>query len=220
METKISQVRSIAVQYGKCLELVSMDPHFHNMSVGLFLKDRTLSVWSYFSQKGVEERLQVIRDKMVEWGEVLPTEIGNQAAYRDGEVIERPLKFMFVKSVEISPSAKVPQGPIQAQDNKSKLVFQVSGQEEDGKWIYTVSASGDAERPERRIRAVTGGYMRYGGCTRISPCAFAFPDGKRHDGFARILITYAKNVSSAENALQAQELQGQMTTQTLGFSQT
>ncbi len=32
-------VAQVIDEYGKCLELVPMDPHFHGISVGLYLKD-------------------------------------------------------------------------------------------------------------------------------------------------------------------------------------
>ena len=40
----VSQVRK---EFGKCLELVSMDPNFHEISVGLFVKKNILTVWSF-----------------------------------------------------------------------------------------------------------------------------------------------------------------------------
>ena len=62
--------------------------------------------------------------------------------------------------------------------------------------------------------------MKYAGCERISPEEFMFPDGKRYDKFARLILPVARNVSATENMLSQNEMQGQMTTQTLGFSQT
>ena len=47
-----------------------------------------------------------------------------------------------------------------------------------------------------------------------------FSDGKRYDKFARLILPVARNVSATENMLSQNEMQGQMTTQTLGFSQT
>ena len=30
---------------GHCIELVSIDPHFHDVSIGLFIKDGLMTVW-------------------------------------------------------------------------------------------------------------------------------------------------------------------------------
>ena len=40
-------VAKIIEEYGQCLELVPMDPHFHGISVGLYLKDGVCALWSY-----------------------------------------------------------------------------------------------------------------------------------------------------------------------------
>ena len=45
---RVSEVRK---NYGKCLELVSMDPNFNNISVGLFIKKDILTVWSYSKKR-------------------------------------------------------------------------------------------------------------------------------------------------------------------------
>ena len=49
-------VKETIKRLGGCIELISMDPHFKNISVGLFLKDRTLTVWSYSTIPGVDTR--------------------------------------------------------------------------------------------------------------------------------------------------------------------
>ena len=41
------RVSEVKKNFGKCLELVSMDPNFHEISVGLFIKKDILTVWSY-----------------------------------------------------------------------------------------------------------------------------------------------------------------------------
>lgn len=212
-------VREVIDRYGHCIDLVSMDPHFHDISVGLFLKNRRFTVWTYSNYPGVEERLEQIRDRMVAWGEMVPAESPIQADYRVGELMEKPLRFMFMDAVEKDPSIPPPTDErIAGRDTKTLLTFVLTGAQEGGNYVYTVSAEGEAPRAEMRIRAVVGGYMRYASAQRIQPDKFMFPDGERHDGFARLLLSYARNVSGVENMLAADELQGQMTTQTLGFS--
>ena len=196
-----------------------MDRYFKDISVGLFLKGRRFTIWSYSTIPGVEKRLEEIRDRLVAWGEAKPVPgSSNQADYAVGELLERPLRFMFDEVVEKNPAEPVPSGRIEARDTKTLLTFVVTGEKAGDKYVYTVSAEGEAERAEMRVRAVVGGYMRYGNCERLAPNQFAFPDGKRHDGFARLLLGYARNVSGVENMLASSELHGQMTTQTLGFS--
>ncbi len=218
--TQKPSVRETIKRLGGCIELISMDPHFNEISVGLFLKDRTLTVWSYSGIAGVQDRLEKIRDRMVALGDLeAVTDTPNQATVPNGDILIQPMKFMFREAVEKDPE-QLPSGPIEAADNKSTLTFVVEGEQKDDAYVYTVSARGEAERASMRIRATVGGFMRYGQCERVSPESFRFPDGQRHDGFVRLLLPYARNVSAVERMLEAEDMEGQMTTQTLGFSST
>ena len=91
-------VSDVTKKFGKCLELVSMDPNFHNISVGLFLKNDILTIWSYSKKDGVAKRLNVIRDKMVEFGGLDTVDDDFKLSIPKGSLIPRPLKFLFVKS--------------------------------------------------------------------------------------------------------------------------
>jgi hypothetical protein len=61
--------------------------------------------------------------------------------------------------------------------------------------------------------------MKYGECIRNDSDSFYFPDKKDHEEYVRVLLPYARNVSAVEQMLEASDQAGQMTTQSLGFSQ-
>ena len=126
---------------------------------------------------------------------------------------------MFTQAVEKDPGFKFDTGPITASDNKTKLSFIIQGQKQNDNYAYFVSTKGEHERPFIRIRAVIGGFVKYGECIKLSDESFCFKDKKQHDEYVRILLPYARNVSAVENMINASEQAGQMNTQTLGFSQ-
>jgi len=205
---------------GHCIELVSIDPHFHDISVGLFNKDGILTISSYSTIDGIEQRIEQIRDRCTVLGDVEAVEgTTDQLRLISDLYLDRALRFMFIAAVEKNPDLEMPSGPITAPDTKTKLTFLVEGAEEDGQFVYRVSAQGDADRPEMRVRSVVGGFMRYSGCVRVDKNKFAFPDGKKYDNFARLILPLARNVSAVEAQLEQSELEGQMNTQTLGFAQ-
>jgi hypothetical protein len=213
-------VRETIKRLGHCIELISMDPRFHDITVGLFLKDRLLTIWSYSPVPGTNERIRTIRDRLVALGDLEAVEGStSEARVPAGDILLQPLKFAFREAVEKDPG-ELPSGPIEVSDNKSNLTFSVTGEDESGVYVYTVIADGDSPRADARIKAAIGGFMRYGECERVTPHTFRFPDGQRHDGFVRLLLPYARNVSAVERMLAEEEAEGQMTTQTLGFSQT
>ena len=207
-------------ELGHCIELVSIDPHFHEVTVGLFIKNGLMTIWSFSNRDGIAARIEQIRDRCVMLGDVVAVEgTTNQLRLISDLYLDRALRFMFTVAVEKDPSQEVPAGRISVADTKTKLTLVVEGAEEDGKYVYTVSTEGEAERAESRVRATVGGFIRYSDCERVDTNKFAFPDGKRYDDFARLILPLARNVSAVESQLAATELEGQMTTQTLGFSQ-
>ena len=205
---------------GRCIELVSIDPHFHDVTIGLFLKGGVMTVWSFSDRAGIAERIEQIRDRCTRLGDVVAVDgTTDQLKLISDLELDRALKFMFTAAVEKDPARELPTGRITAPDTKTKLIFVVEGAEEDGKYVYTISTEGQSDRAEMRVRATVGGFIRYSDCERIAKNKFAFPDGRRYDEFARLILPLARNVSAVESQLAASELEGQMTTQTLGFSQ-
>ncbi len=218
---KRPNVKQTLRRLGRCLELVSMDPHFNDVTVGLYYQGNLVTVWSFSAIHGIEKRIEQIRDRLVALGGLKPVEgTHDQAVFPSETIFERPLRFLFTHAVEKDPRTEPPSGPISAPDTKTRLTFSVAGKQTDEGFVYTVTAQGEAPRPQARIRAVVGGYVRYGECKRVSPDSFVLPDKARHDQMARVLLPYARNVSAVEGMLAASDLAGQMTTQTLGFSQT
>ncbi|MDG0865895.1 hypothetical protein [Candidatus Lucifugimonas marina] len=205
---------------GNCIELVSIDPHFHDVSVGLFIKDGVMTISTYSTIDGVEARIEQIRDRCVKLGDVEAVEgATDQLRLVSDLYLDRALRFMFIAAVEKDPAQELPSGRITAPDTKTKLTLVVEGAEEDGQYVYTVSTEGEAERAVMRVRATVGGFIRYSGCVRVDKNKFSFPDGKQYDNFARLILPLARNVSAVEAQLEADEMAGQMNTQTLGFAQ-
>ena len=207
-------------ELGHCIELVSIDPHFHDVTIGLFIKDGLMTIWSFSNREGIAGRIEEVRDRCTRLGDVIAVEgTTDQLKLTSDLYLDRALKFMFTFAVEKDPARELPTGRITAPDTKTKLTFVINGAEENGKYVYTISAEGRSDRAEMRVRATVGGFVRYSDCERVDKNKFAFPDGKRYDSFARLILPLARNVSAVESQLAASELEGQMTTQTLGFSQ-
>jgi hypothetical protein len=211
--------RNVA-RLGNCIELVSLDPHFHDVSIGLFIKDGIMTISSYSTFDGIDARIEQIRDRCAHLGDVVVVkDTTDQLQLISDLYLDRALRFMFIAAVEKDPLSEFPTGRITAPDTKTKLTFVVEGAEEDGKYVYTVSTEGEAERAEMRVRAAVGGFMRYSDCLRVEKNKFSFPDGKKYDKFARLILPLARNVSAVEAQLEQDEMAGQMNTQTLGFAQ-
>ena len=206
-------------RYGWCMELVPMDPNFHDITVGLYVKDGTYTVWTFSRKPGVEGRLEKIRDQLVALGGLEPVEgTHNQARLPCGQVHERPIRFLLKQAVEKAPDLTHPDGPIEVKDLRSALIVRAEGREADGRWVYSIASDGEAKNKTARLRAVAAGLTRYGEMEKVGDNDASFPCGYRHDELTRITMPYARNVSKVEDMLAGEALRGQMTTGTLGFT--
>lgn len=217
--TERVRVSDVIERYGKCLELVPMDPNFHEITVGLYVKDGTCTVWTFSHKPGVEERIRKIRDQIVALGALEPVqETDNQVRFPCGYLHERPARFLVTQAVGKSPEYSLPYGEMSIKDTKSKLMLSVAGGEQDGRWVYQVSGEGEAPNTPMRLRLVVAGFVRYGEMEKVSDTEVAFPCGQRHDELLRVLLPYSRNVSGVESMMEAEALRSQMTTGTLGFT--
>ena len=220
MGTRLRAV-DVIEKYGNCLELVSMDPNFENISVGLYMKDGVCTIWTFSSKVGGSTRIEQIRDQLVALGGMEAVEgTTNQVRFACGELHERAIKFLMSQAVGKAPDYAPPQGDMSVKDSRSPLTIKVSGTAQDDAYVYSVSAEGDAPNPAVRLRMVVAGFLRYGEMEKAGDVEVAFPCGERHDALMRLLMPYSRNISSVEGMMAAEALRGQMTTGTLGFSQT
>lgn len=215
------RVREVIAKYGKCMELIPMDPNFHDITVGLYVKDGICTVWTYSQRQGVEERVEQIRDQLVELGGMAPIEgTTDQAMFPDGEMYDRPMRFLLRQAVEKPYGTRHPDGRIQIKDLRSPLQIVVTPERRESGWVYCITAEGEYKNPRVRVRAVTQGFVRYGEMEKVGDDAVAFHHGGRRDGMVRIVLPYARNITGTADTLEAEALRGQMTTGTLGFAQT
>ena len=212
--------------YGQCLELVPLDRRFHDISVGLYVKDDICTIWTFSHKEGVEERIREIRDQMIALGGMEAIEgANNQVRFPCGQLHQRTLRFVMSQAVGKAPDYAPPQGALAIQDSKSALTIhaelsrELTG-ERGGRAVYNVSLEGEARNAAMRLRMVLAGFTRYGEMEQVGESGVAFACGMPHDALMRVLMPYSRNISSVETMMAAEAMRGQMTTGTLGFSQT
>ena len=210
-------VNEVIEEYGKCLELIPIDPHFKNISVSLYEKNNVATVWTFSRKNGVSKRIEQIRDQLAKLGDLEPIETtNNQLRSSCGIMHTRPLKFLMMQAVEKSPDYSHPEGLIK--DLRSDLLLGFSTVEMDGSTGYQINAKGEAPNLNGRLRAITSGFVRYGEMIRRDNFTVSFSCGAKHNPLMQLLLPYARNVTGTQDMLEADSLRGQMTTGTLGFS--
>ena len=217
-EAKAQHIRAVDVieRYGHCLELVTMDPHFHEITVGLYVKHDVATVWTFSRKRGVEDRVEQICGQLVRLGGMEPVAgTRNQVRLTCGQIHEQPFRFLIRQAVEKPPDHAPAEGRVK--DLRSGLMLGFEVAEEDGRWIYRITAEGEARNRAMRLRAATNGLVRYGQMEKNGDGA-SFGCGYKHDALVAIVLPYARNVTGTQDMLEADAMRGQMTTGTLGFS--
>ena len=210
-------------RYGQCLELVPLDRRFHDISVGLYVKDGICTIWTFSCREGVEGRIREIRDQLIALGGMEAVEgTNNQVRFPCGQLHQRTLRFVMSQAVGKAPDYAPPQGELWIQDSKSAMTIhaELSMGDDEERAVYSVSLEGEARNAAMRLRMVLAGFTRYGEMEQVGESGVAFACGMPHDALMRVLLPYSRNISSVETMMAAEALRGQMTTGTLGFSQT
>ena len=213
--------KDVIEKYGRCLELIPTDKRFNEISVGLYVKNSVFTIWSFSTKPGLEKRIGEIRDLLVSLGGMSPISgTYNQAKFDCGLIHNRPVRFLLSQAVGKDPEYAASTAAMEIKDSKSDLLIKAEGFDRDNIRCYQISATGEARNPAMRLRMIVAGFSKYGEMDKIGDQEVAFECRSNHDGLFRILLPYSRNVSSVETMMQAESMRGQMTTSTLGFSQT
>ena len=218
--TNVKSVMQVMHDYGKCISLIPIDPHFEDMSVALYLKNQTFTVWTFHRAQGYQQRLSQITEQLVSLADMESVKNSpHQLTFPDELIPIAPLKFAFRLAVEKPHGFSLKEGRIEVRDTKSPLTIIATPEKADNGWKYTVTSEGEYKNTPKRIRAVIRGLAKFGNLEEIDNVSACFPSQKRHDKLVRVVLPYAKNISAVEDQIEADNMRGQLTTQTLGFSQ-
>ncbi len=186
------------IDLGRRIELVPMDPHFHNISIALYRQETgdgpVFLVHSYSNREGARQRVEFVARAMAILGGLEPV---------PGET--RKLRFpcraehlfacrrVFLEACKLDPSQPVEPRPLRILDKKSNRTITVSSQ---GDGVYLLAADGEELDKASRIEAVANGLVKLGqmqvGVSGGDSVAFGC--GQAHDALVGLLLVRALNV--------------------------
>ena len=183
---------------GRRVELVSMDPHFHDISIALYRQQGAQGpsylVHSYSKRAGAKERLEFVARAMTVLGGLEPVP-GETCKVRFPCRTEHPFacRRVFLEACKLAPDQPLERRPLHILDKKSGRTIAVASQ---GAGAYQLSADGDDLDKDSRIAAVANGLvklgeMRQGGSGSDS---VVFACGQAHDALVGLLLVRALNV--------------------------
>ncbi len=183
---------------GHRVDLVSMDPHFQDISIGLYQRwiDNIpiFLVHSYSNKEKVHERLHFVARAMVILGGLEPVE-STQLRLQFPCHAEHTLacRRVFLEACKLNPDEPVQPRPLRILDKKSGRTITVLGQ---GGGAYQLIADGEESDKSSRLAAVANGLMKLGQMqpTESAGDCVSFSCGHPHDALVGLLLVRALNV--------------------------
>ncbi|UCH47777.1 MAG: hypothetical protein JSU95_17270 [Betaproteobacteria bacterium] len=184
---------------GKRVELVSMDPHFHDISIGLYEQQHqgkpAYLVHTYSHKEGADKRISSVVETMKIFGGL---ESGDDGLLRFpcGDEHALAIKRVFLDSCKVAPRSDVTTHPLRIHDKKSGCDVTADSV---GNGEYRLKIEGNPDDGPRRIAAIARGLARLGEMEtyddQIDRVTFAC--GQSHDALIGLLLIRAPNVRAA-----------------------
>jgi hypothetical protein len=180
---------------GRRVELVSMDPHFHDITLGLYRQDHAgrpqYLIHTYSGLRGAGER----RESITQIAQILGG--AERAAawlqFSCGSPHQAAARRLFLDSCKQAPGFASAPRPLRILDKKSGrniVVTNLTG------GVYQIAADGPEEGRAARLDAIVTGLRKLGELDAVPDHAdqVAFPCGHAHDALVGLLLPRALNV--------------------------
>ena len=183
-------------ELGSRIELVSMDKHFHDITLGLYEQPSAdgvpeYIVHSYAGYDGTADRIQFVMRAMQLIGGMENTP-GGRLRFACGGVHRAACKRLFIEACKLASDAAPAARPLAIHDKKSECDFSVTSL---GGGVYRVAAESEAEDIGRRAKAIAGGLRKLGEMMDSGRDDEAsFECGAAHDALVGLLLVRAPNV--------------------------
>lgn len=191
------------VDIGRRIELIPIDPHFHDITIGLYrqqITDPSLGkafpaflVHTYSQISGAAERIEEIKRSMQTLGGMLKTPEG-LLYFPCKDTHAAACRRVFLEACKLASNTQTEARPLGILDKKSQLTITVDS---TGSGIYRVTANGEGRGAARRISAIAGGLMKLGEMEEIetdNKDTVGFACGQSHDALIGLLLIRAPNV--------------------------
>lgn len=190
----------VRTDLGQRVELVSVDPSFYDISVGLYRKDAgegpVAVVHSYSGRSGVETRIALIRTAMRVLGGLEEVAGDPDAGLRltCGGWHNAAMKRLFLDCFRVDPSAELEPRPLAAPDTRSEQLIALVPQ---GRGVYRVEASGATEEEPSRAPAITRALIRLVELDEVDGTTVAFDCGRDHHELMGLMLVRAQNLRAS-----------------------
>ena len=188
----------VTTDIGERIELLPMDPHFHDISIALYRQERDvgveLTVHTYSRKEGAGERIAFVAQAMAVLGGMeLAGHSSTTVRFPCGAPHHLASKRVFLEACKLPTGSELAPRPLSIRDKKADANMIAASL---GNGSYEMSSDGEGDKVAKRKSAVTAGLAKLaqlqldeGGRDRVE-----FPCGQSHDALVGLLLVRAPNV--------------------------
>ena len=202
------------LELGERLELVSMDPHFHDISISLYRCSGEggasgFLAHSYSGKGGAAERLGFVMRAMAAMGGMGPAPgQPERLAFACGAEHRAAVKRLFLEACKRAPGADIEVQPMRIYDKKNDFTIAATAVGGGGYRIAAVDGEGN-DKAAQRVDGVTRGLVKLAEMEAGANAGEArFPCGAAHDELVGLLLGRALNVRAAMREAEAAAARG------------
>lgn len=194
----------LTIDLGRRIELVSMDPHFYDVSVSLYRKNHCpgleVIIHSYSHKESINERLKFIAQTMGIIGGMERVS-GEHQSLRFPQSIDLELaaKRVFLEACKYPMDSEVKVRPLTIFDKKCQSQINIVS---SSKGVYEVKTEEKNDQTARRTTAIAAGLIKLSGASIFNghPDSLVFPEEQSNDALVGLLLIRALNVRAVIRA--------------------
>ena len=202
------------LELGERLELVSMDPHFHDISISLYRSTGEggasgFLAHSYSTREGAAERLGFVMRAMAVMGGMGPAPgQPERLAFACGAAHKAAVKRLFLEACKRETGADIEVQPMRIYDKKNDLTIAATAVGGGGYRSAAVDGEGN-DKAAQRVDGMTRGLIKLAELEPgAEPGEVRFPCGHAHDELVCLLLGRALNVRAAMREAEAAAARG------------
>lgn len=197
---------------GQRIELVSMDPHFHEISIGLYRLEGdagpTYLIHSYSGLPGANDRLTFVAQAMQTLGGVVADPAQPcSLRFACNDAHQLAVRRLFLEACKLDPAKAVEPKPLEVFDKKAGCPIKAHSL---GDGRYRLEATEDTPTAGRRVQAVARGLAKLGAMDGDDH-EVRFGCGMTHDPLVALLLIRAPNVRAVLRESEAAANRGVLT---------
>ncbi len=189
----------VRTDLGQRVELVSVDPRFHDVSVGLYRKETEQGpvavVHSYSGRPGIEARTAFITEAMRVLGGLEAVGGADSGlTLTCHEWHNAALKRLFLDCFRVDAGEELTVRPLVAPDTRSEQTIALVPL---GSGVYRVDSTGATDEEPTRAPAITRALVRLVQLDEVDETTVAFSCGHDHHELMGLMLVRAQNLRAA-----------------------